>query len=67
MSTLAAPSGVAAPRRIALFGEALAARGGLVLVACGLFVFLTAPLAAIFLKEPLGIQVVEKLLALGSG
>ena len=50
MSTLAAPSGVAAPRRIALFGEALAARGGLVLVACGLFVFLTAPLVAIFIR-----------------
>src|SRR5207247_3532462 len=31
-------------------GEALAARGGLVLVACGLFVFLTAPLVAIFIR-----------------
>jgi iron(III) transport system permease protein len=35
---------------MALVGEALAARGGLVLVACGLFVFLVAPLAAILIR-----------------
>jgi iron(III) transport system permease protein len=50
VSTLAAPGALAAPRRLALAGEALAARGGLVLLACGLFVFLAAPLAAIFVR-----------------
>ena len=50
MNTLAAANDTAGPRRIALVGEALAARGGLVFVACGLFVFLTAPLAAIFIR-----------------
>ena len=50
MSTLAPTTGTAAPGRVALFGESLAARGGLVLVACGLFVFLTAPLAAILIR-----------------
>jgi len=50
VSTLAPTTGTAAPGRVALFGESLAARGGLVLVACGLFVFLTAPLAAILIR-----------------
>ena len=50
MSALAPTTGTAAPGRVALFGESLAARGGLVLVACGLFVFLTAPLAAILIR-----------------
>jgi iron(III) transport system permease protein len=50
VNTLVATAGDVAPRRIALAGEALAARGGLVLVACGLFVFLAAPLAAIFVR-----------------
>jgi iron(III) transport system permease protein len=50
VSTLAPTTGTAAPGRAALFGESLAARGGLVLVACGLFVFLTAPLAAILIR-----------------
>jgi len=50
VSTLAVTADSAAPRRLALIGEALAARGGLLLVACALFVFLTAPLAAIFIR-----------------
>jgi iron(III) transport system permease protein len=50
VNALAATADDTAPRRIALLGEALAARGGLVLVASGLFVFLAAPLAAIFIR-----------------
>jgi len=50
MSTLASGSPASAPRPWALFGEALAARGGLILVAAGLFVFLAAPLAAILIR-----------------
>ncbi len=48
--TLAAGPAPVASRRLALAGEALAARGGLVLVAVALFVFLTAPLAAILIR-----------------
>ena len=46
VSTLA-PAAGPVPHRgaLALAGEALAARGGLVLVACALFVFLAVPLA----------------------
>jgi len=43
--------GTVGPGRLALAGEALAARGGLVLVAAALFVFLAAPLAAILLRS----------------
>jgi iron(III) transport system permease protein len=39
-----------APSRAALAGEALAARGGLVLLAVALFVFLTVPLAMILVR-----------------
>jgi len=48
--TLAAGPAPVASRRLALAGEALAARGGLVLVAAALFVFLTAPLAALLIR-----------------
>ena len=48
--TLAAGPAPVASRRLALAGEALAARGGLVLVAVALFVFLTAPLAALLIR-----------------
>jgi iron(III) transport system permease protein len=48
--TLAAGPAPVASRRLALAGEALAARGGLVLVAVALFVFMTAPLAAILIR-----------------
>ena len=48
--TLAAGPAPVASRRLALAGEALAARGGLVLVAVALVVFLTAPLAAILIR-----------------
>ena len=48
--TLAAGPAPVASRRLALAGEALAAGGGLVLVAVALFVFLTAPLAAILIR-----------------
>jgi len=51
VSTLVAGPAPAAPRRFALAGEALAARGGLVLVAAGLFVFLTVPLVAILMRS----------------
>ena len=47
-----APRDVAARRRaLALAGEALAARGGLVLLAVALFVFLTVPLAMILVRS----------------
>ena len=49
MTAIAAPAG-SPPRRAALAGEALAARGGLALVAAALFVFLAAPLIAIFAR-----------------
>jgi iron(III) transport system permease protein len=48
--TIAAGPAPVASRRLAHAGEALAARGGLVLVAVALFVFLTAPLAAILIR-----------------
>jgi len=48
--TLAAGPAPVASRRLALAGEALAARGGLVLVAVAPFVFLTAPLAALLIR-----------------
>ncbi len=51
MSTLAVQEpGSGGPGRLALAGEALAARGGLVLVGAGLFVFLTVPLVAILIR-----------------
>ena len=50
MSTIVAGPEPVAARRMALAGEALAARGGLLLVAAGLFVFLTAPLVAILIR-----------------
>jgi iron(III) transport system permease protein len=40
-----------APSRLALLAEALAARGGLVLLAVALFVFLTVPLAIILVRS----------------
>jgi iron(III) transport system permease protein len=40
-----------APSRLALWSEALAARGGLVLLAAALFVFLTVPLAIILVRS----------------
>jgi len=40
-----------APRRLALWSEALAARGGLVLLALALFVFLTVPLATLLVRS----------------
>jgi iron(III) transport system permease protein len=45
------PSTSLAPTRFALASEALAARGGLVLLAAALFVFLTVPLAIILLRS----------------
>lgn len=52
MSAVAArPSVGLAPSRVALLAEALAARGGLVLLAVALFVFLTVPLAIILLRS----------------
>ncbi|HZA96241.1 MAG TPA: putative 2-aminoethylphosphonate ABC transporter permease subunit, partial [Burkholderiaceae bacterium] len=52
MSAIALPSrGVGAPSRLALVGEALTARGGIVLLLLALFVFLTVPLAMIFARS----------------
>ena len=52
MNLIALPSRSAgAPSRFALAGEALAARGGIVLLALALFVFLTVPLAMIFARS----------------
>jgi iron(III) transport system permease protein len=52
MSALAVPAvNVGAASRWALMSEALAARGGLVLLAAGLFVFLTVPLAMILVRS----------------
>ncbi|HSQ09942.1 MAG TPA: putative 2-aminoethylphosphonate ABC transporter permease subunit [Burkholderiaceae bacterium] len=51
MSAIPADMNVSrAPSRAALAGEALAARGGLVLLAVALFVFLTVPLAMILVR-----------------
>ena len=48
MNSIALPArNVGAPSRFALAGEALAARGGILLLALALFVFLTVPLAMI--------------------
>ena len=58
MSAIALPSrAVGAPSRLALAGEALVARGGLVLLALGLFVFLTVPLAMLFRAASRGARV----------
>jgi iron(III) transport system permease protein len=52
MNSIALPARSAgAPSRFALAGEALAARGGIVLLALALFVFLTVPLAMIFARS----------------
>jgi iron(III) transport system permease protein len=50
-ATLAQSSIGRSPSRLALAGEALAARGGLVLLFAGLFVFLTVPLAMLFARS----------------
>ena len=51
MSAIAVPAGTAAPSRFALAKEALIARGGLVLLAVALLVFLTVPLATILVRS----------------
>jgi iron(III) transport system permease protein len=52
MSSIALPArNVGAPSRIALAGEALAARGGILLLLLALFVFLTVPLAMLFARS----------------
>ena len=52
MSSIALPARSAgAPSRFALAGEALAARGGIVLLTLALFVFLTVPLAMLFARS----------------
>ena len=51
MSAVAVPAGSATPSRVALAGEAIAARGGIVLLAVALFVFLTVPLAMILVRS----------------
>ena len=52
MNAIAAPAaGLRSTSRWALASESLAARGGLVLLACGLFVFLTVPLAMILVRS----------------
>ena len=52
MNAIAAPAaGARSTSRWALASESLAARGGLVLLACGLFVFLTVPLAMILVRS----------------
>ena len=52
MNSIALPvRNVGAPSRFALAGEALAARGGILLLALALFVFLTVPLAMIFARS----------------
>ena len=52
MSAVAARSSMGlAPSRLALLSEALAVRGGLVLLAAALFVFLTVPLAIILVRS----------------
>jgi iron(III) transport system permease protein len=51
MSAVTAPMTAAAPSRFALAKEALAARGGIVLLAVALLVFLTVPLAMILVRS----------------
>ena len=52
MSSIALPArNGSAPSRIALVGEALAARGGILLLLLALFVFLTVPLAMLFARS----------------
>ncbi|MEO8485812.1 MAG: putative 2-aminoethylphosphonate ABC transporter permease subunit [Betaproteobacteria bacterium] len=51
MTAIAAPQPGPAPRSWALTSETIAARGGLILVASGLFVFLAAPLAALLMRS----------------
>ena len=52
MSSIALPGrNAGAPSRAALAGEALAARGGIVLLLLALFVFLTVPLAMLFARS----------------
>ncbi|MBA3253970.1 MAG: putative 2-aminoethylphosphonate ABC transporter permease subunit [Pseudomonadota bacterium] len=52
MNAIAAPAaGARSTSRWALASESLAARGGLVLLACALFVFLTVPLAMILVRS----------------
>jgi len=51
MSSMAMPAGTPMPSRFALAREAIAARGGIVLLAAALFVFLTVPLAMILVRS----------------
>jgi len=51
VSAVAMPAGRHSTSRWALVAEAIAARGGLVLLACALFVFLTVPLAMILVRS----------------
>jgi iron(III) transport system permease protein len=51
MSAIAVPAGGVAPSGWALAKEALAARGGIVLLAVALLVFLSVPLATIFARS----------------
>ena len=51
MSAIAVLPPTAAPSRLALAKEALIARGGLVLLAVALLVFLTVPLAMILVRS----------------
>ena len=50
-ASAASAAGIRSTSRWALASESLAARGGLVLLACGLFVFLTVPLAMILVRS----------------
>ena len=51
MSAVAVPVGTPMPSRFALAKEALAARGGIVLLLVALVVFLTVPLAMILVRS----------------
>jgi iron(III) transport system permease protein len=51
VSSIAVPAGSAMPSRLALLKEAVAARGGIVLLAVALLVFLTVPLAMILVRS----------------
>jgi iron(III) transport system permease protein len=51
MSSAALPAGAPMPSRFALAKEAIAARGGIVLLASALLVFLTVPLAMILVRS----------------
>lgn len=51
MSSVAMPAGTPMPSRFALAREAIAARGGIVLLAAALFVFLTVPLTMILVRS----------------